>query len=284
MNRWQRLRETSLPDVLERFGAQRDRWDRRKWHTPRGVLSISGEKFFNWNRDQGGGGAIDLVMHLKGCRFQEAVRWLEDLGPTARIELPLPNPALRMSDPLLLPEPQAAKLHRIKDYLIGQRCLPSAPIESLIKQGTLYADRRANAVFLLRCPETANPVGAELRGTSDRPWRAMAPGTRKDAGFFCVPVRRPIPLASPILLCESAIDAISASVLFPKATCLSTSGARANPTWLKHLIHKHSSIQCAFDADPTGEVIAKFIIQRYPTVQRLRPPLKDWNDTLRASL
>ena len=40
----------------------------------------------NWHRGQGGGGAIDLVMHLAGVDFRTAVAWLEQhlaAGPPA---------------------------------------------------------------------------------------------------------------------------------------------------------------------------------------------------------
>ncbi len=59
-----RVRAIPLPAVLRLTGAQRDRHDKAKWHTAQGVLSISGMKFMNWNQGTGGGGAIDLVMHL----------------------------------------------------------------------------------------------------------------------------------------------------------------------------------------------------------------------------
>ena len=49
------------------------------------------------------------------------------------------------------------------------------------------------------------PIGAELRGTGDRLWRGLAPGTRKDAGYFWIGH----PGSTRIVLCESAIDAIS---------------------------------------------------------------------------
>ena len=42
-----------------------------------GPLSITGAKFMNWQRDAGGGGVIDLVMHLADMDFRTAVAWLE---------------------------------------------------------------------------------------------------------------------------------------------------------------------------------------------------------------
>jgi hypothetical protein len=59
-------------------------------------------------------------------------------------------------------------------------------------------------VFLL-LDTVGRPVGAELRGTTRLGWRGMAPGSRKDHGFFSVPA----PTTRSIVLSESAIDAIS---------------------------------------------------------------------------
>jgi len=71
------VRTVPLQDVLLLRGANRDRRDRRKWHTEQGPLSITGAKFINWQRAEGGGGAIDLVMHLAGVDFRTAVLWLQ---------------------------------------------------------------------------------------------------------------------------------------------------------------------------------------------------------------
>ena len=42
-----------------------------------GPVSITGQKFTNWHRNAGGGGAIDLVMHLADLDVSAAVVWLE---------------------------------------------------------------------------------------------------------------------------------------------------------------------------------------------------------------
>jgi hypothetical protein len=260
--------------VLGHSGAQPDQSDPRKWHTLQGVLSVTGAKFMNWNRGTGGGGAIDLVIHLHRLGFQEAVQWLGRHFPSS--PCPPPDPVLPKA-PLPLPPPDPAKLGRVRHYLVHERALPPALIDPLIQSGTLYADSRANAVFLLRGKQN-QPVGAELRGTTPRPWRGMAPGSRKDFGFFSIPTA-PLP---PIILCESAIDAVSCFALHPRRRCISSAGARPNPLWLPSLIAQGAQLYCGFDADPTGDAMAHTMISLHPTVQRLRPNQHDWNDALRA--
>jgi hypothetical protein len=281
------VRDVPLEVVLILRGAVRDRRDRSKWHTERGALSITGAQFMNWQQDCGGGGAIDLVMHLAQVQYAEAIQWLEShvtggyLPPVARPTRskeksgPERKPALSS---LQLPARHDGRLRRVREYLTGRRYLAAALIEQLVESGMLYADARANAVFLLMAGKPNRTVGAELRGTGPRGWRGMAPGSRKDAGFFWVGSHG----SQQIVLCESAIDAISCFQLHPQQICISTSGVRANPPWLTTLLARGYHVYCGFDTDTPGEAAAAQMIALHPKVHRLRPPTHDWNDALAA--
>jgi hypothetical protein len=107
----------------------------------------------------------------------------------------------------------------------------------------------------------------------------MAPGSRKNRGYFAAGTV----CASAIILCESAIDAISCSVIYPEHLCISTAGARPHPHWLPALSFKGYEVYCGFDADPTGDTTARAMIAEYTAVKRLRPPLHDWNDVLKSN-
>ena len=269
-----RLRAVPLERVLPLCGAQPDHADRRKWHTSAGVLSVTGAKFMNWNLGVGGGGAIDLVIHLHHLDFKAAVTWLANHFPGV---LPPQRMAPPPAVPLRLPPPDADQLARVRQYLVGSRGLPSALLEPLLAAGTFYADARANAVFLLR-NERGVPVGAELRGTTASSWHGLALGSQRNLGCFSIP-DEPLPV---VVLCESAIDAISCQALHPRHRCLSTAGARANPHWLQRLLDQGCEVYCGFDADPTGDQMAHAMMALYPAVKRLRPKQHDWNDVLRA--
>jgi hypothetical protein len=160
--------------------------------------------------------------------------------------------------------------------LVEERKLPRRLLSPLVQSEIIYADVRANAVFLLLDPD-AIPVGAELRGTTALAWRGMAPGSRKDHGFFFLPSTP----CEAIVLCESAIDAISCHALHPAYRCHSSSGARPDPAWLSALLAQGQPLYCGFDADPTGDLMAQRMRDLHPSIQRLRPPAKDWNDLLR---
>jgi hypothetical protein len=270
-----RLRAVPLAAVLDRSDAVPDQADPHKWHTAQGVLSVTGAQFINWHLGHGGGGAIDLVMHLHGLGFGQALDWLESHFASSVIPPVSAPPRPPLPRPPSVPE----HLAQVRRYLVDQRRLPAALLDPLIEAGSLYADARANAVFLLRDPD-GQPVGAELRGTGPVSWRGMAPGSRKDLGCFAVP---DAPLKA-CILCESAIDALSCHALHPSARCLSTAGARPDPAWLTNLLAQPEPIFCGFDADDTGETMAQAMIARHPSIRRLHPTRKDWNDVLCSEL
>jgi len=271
-DRLDQFRRIPLAAVLRETGAERDRSDKAKWHTPQGAISITGMKFMNWQRSRGGGGAIDLAMHLNGLDFKAAVAWLQNrLAIPSRSE---PPPAPRR---LTLPAPDRSRLSAVKRYLVQERAIPPRMTDSLMASGKLYADGRGNAVFLLLGKDHA-PVGAELRGTGGERWRGMAPGSQKDLGYFSVQAQE----VTRAVLCESAIDAISCCLLHPGSLCVSTSGTRPDPRWLPALLSRRLTVYCGFDADATGDAIAAQMIAFHPSLRRLRPSQHDWNDVLKS--
>jgi len=275
-----RVRALPPESVLLARGAVRDRRDRRKWLSEQGPLSVSGPKFINWHSGESGGGAIDLVMHLAGVDFRTAVAWLEEHVTAGPLSTPCDadseSAATERPHTLRLPPADSRMLGRVRRYLTGCRRLQPSIIEPLIHSGKLYADSRANAVFLMVVGKAQRPVGAELRGTGPRVWRGLAPGTRKDRGYFWIGARG----SRKIVLCESAIDAVSCFQLYPQRICISTAGVRSNPPWLQPLLARGYKLHCGFDADTPGDTAAALMTALHPTVKRLRPPAHDWNDAL----
>ena len=286
------VRSIPLEIVLTRWGAERDRRDRTQWRTEQGPLTVTGVKFFNWHRQQGGGGAIDLVMHLGGWEVGVAVQWLERHLGSAPVAAPStsaysPRSALAPSGGedrgLRLPVADLAKLDRVCRYLTERRALAAGILQPLVDAQKVYADQRGNAVFLMVAGKANRAIGAELRGTGQRAWRGLAPGTRKNAGYFWVGSRN----ARKIVLCESAIDAIScfqlhAMQLHTECICISTAGVRPDAPWLSPLLARGYHIHCGFDNDQPGEAASCQMIGRHTSIKRLRPPTHDWNDALRA--
>jgi hypothetical protein len=297
------VRSIPLEVVLTRWGGLRDRRDKSQWRTERGPLSVTGPQFFNWHLHEGGGGAIDLVMHLGKMDYREAVQWLEQhLGFGPVTAPPTTNGAAsngrRLSSPsgssqptssgmgaqpkprqLRLPVAHLAKLEQVRRYLTEQRCLAAGILEPLIEAGKVYADQRGNAVFLMVSGKANRSIGAELRGTGKRTWRGLAPGTRKDAGYFWIGTGG----SQKIVVCESAIDAISCFQLHSMCICISTAGVCPDAPWLHPLLARGYDIYCGFDDDKPGNAASFRMITRHPSIKRLRPTAHDWNDALVAS-
>ena len=282
------VRSISLEAILLLHGGRRDPRDKRRWLTDQGAISVSGAKFMNWQSAVGGGGAIDLVMHLAGTTFEGAVEWLEHqfLGsitpassqrsPSVSGEASHQQAQATPAKRLQLPPRVAAGLPDVVDYLVDQRRLREEIVASLISRHVLYADQRRNAVFVMVRGRANTPVGAELRGTSLSRWRGLAAGTAKDAGYFWAGTSR----ADRIILCESAIDAISCYQLLGGCLCISMAGARPHAAWLPALLQRGYQIYNGFDADDAGNAAADEMLGKYPLIRRLAPPSKDWNDVL----
>ena len=157
-----------------------------------------------------------------------------------------------------------------------RRCIPAHAINAIVNSGRLYADCRNNAVFPMLGKNT-QIVGAELCGTGAAKYKGMSPGSNKSLGAFIVNSRK----STKMVLCESAIDAISVFVLHPWCIAVSTAGVSTDPAWLKNVLAKGYQVFCGFDSDETGERLARQMIRHHPGVKRLRPQLKDWNDVLK---
>ena len=206
----ERLRDAALEPLAERLGYARDLRHRQRWRREGSLLSIRGAKFFDHACGHGGGGAIDLVMHARGCGFREAVEFLAGTPPAA----PAAAAPAGVPPVLRLPGPVPAHWPPVRDFLVRARSLDPALLERCRRAGTLYADRRRNAVFACR-DRSGTPAGAELVGTRPLPdgatFKGLAPGSRRDRGGFWLTIGSAPPAA--VLLTESAVDALSAVLL-----------------------------------------------------------------------
>ena len=270
------LRTIPLERVATALGYHRDSRDHARWKRPGSILSINGAKFYDHLSGQGGGGAVDLVMYASNCSFLEALETLANIAPPTGkpIGTPTGKPFRKLLDPASWPT--------ALEYLSRNRSLNPAILDAGFRQRILGADHRANAVFITRDAERT-PAGAELLGTQpDRPFRGMAPGSRKARGGFWI-ARRTLPQSA--LIVESGLDALSAFELpcmQDTDLFLSTAGlAQRMPPWIAAFRLQH--IACGYDADPPGDQAAERLIRTNPNIRRIRPTgEKDWNDILQS--
>ncbi|MHC5829445.1 MAG: MobV family relaxase, partial [Nostoc sp.] len=73
----QQLRDLPLEDVAWELGLHHEEG---KWKGHGHIINIDGSKFYDFSPEQqkGGGGAIDLVMHVNDCNLRQAVVWLHE--------------------------------------------------------------------------------------------------------------------------------------------------------------------------------------------------------------
>ncbi len=106
----------------------------------------------------------------------------------------------------------------------------------------------------------------------------MASGSDKNLGAFSVKAPNP----GHVLICESAVDAVSYFALHPDCIAVSTAGATPAPSWLYVLVNLNIDIFCGFDDDECGNRNADEMICLFPKIKRLKPEKNDWNEVLKS--
>ena len=300
MKNWRELasscREIPLEDVLLMLGGEKDPHDPQKWNTPSGPIWLGKGKdcikFFDHQTGKGGGGAIDLVIHIQRCDFKQAVTALSGMlghtntrSPLARRKAPMVTESV--TDSLFIrPVAETRHLPKVVQYLTQTRGLPLDLVRQHVDCGQIYADERRNAVFI--CADCGNDTGAELRGTGKVAFKGMAPGSQRGVGFFTSTHSGPTHL----VVVESAIDALSYQTLFPDepACIVSTAGVLPDCPALATLAQALgvSDIVIAYDDDGAGNEAASKLIDQltlHPTLtlrRRTPPSAKDWNEALQC--
>ncbi len=299
-------RQLDLRDTIQTLGGVQDRYDTHKWRVNDEHISINGERFYNHDQQKGGGGSIDLVMHVTGYTFRQAVAYLNhEAGPEQAVAAAAQHGARQGQEivergaraPFNAPERQEDRWAQVRTYLTEQRGLPRDLVDDLHERGALYADRRSNAVFIRQDAE-GHATGAALRGTAPgSEFKGLAPGSRRDEGHFSytIVVGRPEPYDTPqYYVTESPIDALSRAALIQRAgergtfTFVSTDGHGELPRQqIDEGLARGALVHCGFDNDKGGAALWERVKEAYPraeAIERERPPAgaKDWNDALRA--
>jgi hypothetical protein len=152
------LRDLPLEDVAWHLGLDKADKGENRWKGLGQVINITDSKWYDFTESKGGGGAIDLVMHVNSCNFWSSVAWLydhfEDEGmlratrayiQTIATKIVAEEPAPQFVRPL----EDESKWQAVQNYLIKARGLPENFIDALHIKGWLYADDQQNAVFVM---------------------------------------------------------------------------------------------------------------------------------------
>ena len=279
-----RIRDIPLPEIFKLCDYTRDPNDKNQYLGPWGRISIETKngkaKFYNHASGKGGGGAIDLIMHLEGFDFTGACAFLRqhfeaDAIIKAAAHKAMNDAAEAINAPVSLPQPDDSTWPKVLNYLVSVRKLAAPMIDKLHNTGAIFADFRGNACFRF------GDDGIELRGTSAQKWRGFR-GKKTD--FFRL---SPVGEARGLAVVESAIEAISYAELYPDVRVIGLAGLGAK-TQIKAVcagLLKDQTLYAAFNADDAGDNAALHLTVAAKSkgfnVERNRPPEgQDWNDVL----
>jgi len=308
------VRQIDVRDTMRQLGGAQDRYDKAKWRIDGEPISINGEKFYNHDRGRGGGGPIDLVMHVTGYDFKGAVTYLSrEAGAELAVAAAAQHGArertaqaqeiVARNEPIPFTQPEADERRwpQVRTYLTEQRAIPRGLVDELHAQGKVYAathtDRtgraHVNAVFLTHDAE-GHAVGASLRGVgAGSTFKGLSRDSDKEAGYFSHTTGEGQSGQNRVLVvAESPIDGLSAAtLLYPdyRTTVAATDGAGPLPVRaIDAALAQGWVVSCAFDNDQAGDKRWREVRELYPTagaIVRDVPPTpgKDWNDALRAS-
>ena len=281
------LRDLPLSDVAWHLGLDLDAKGKNRWKGGGHTINIDGYSFYDFETERGGGGAIDLVMYVRGYSYKEAIAWLSSRFGEAEMlraaiahaqkeakQISISEPAPQFTPPT----PDPLQWVHVKNYLTQKRRLPSHLIDLLHERGLLYADSVHNAVFPMRTRDSVL-TGAFLRGTKSSNFLGYAPDTKRDQGWFFFQLGEGDgDSIERIVITKSPIDAISYAALHnltKRTLYLAASGVRQLPP-LDYLCDKEVIV--AYDR--AADEKAKEIKQKVPHAKRQRPKGEDWNADL----
>lgn len=263
------IRNLDLPTLLLSQGAveagTRAGYRTRKFKLGNGKnIAVTGALWVDNSTGQGGRGAIDLTMHLLDCPLLEAVCFLSGSGASARVVAATSAPA-----PATLPPPVTSNWPRAKRYLVEVRKIPAELVQEVHVAGLLYADVRANLVFVRQ------GGGCFRRGSYDPAGKpAFKQTLGQNAGPFILPSQD-----GQVFVGEGPIDALALKVMNPASTVLAT-GGNFPVSRLLPCLAGAVRVFLAHDADAAGDTQAQRIATALAgagvVVIRHRPPLKDW--------
>lgn len=292
----EQLRDLPLVDVAWELGLHNDQG---RWKGHGHIINIDDSKFYDFapEHSKGGGGAIDLVMHVNNCNLRQAVVWLHERFGEAGAERAAIAKAktvaaeiiqLEPRTPFQLPVEDKTLWQAVSNYLTQKRGIPSNFVEVLHNRGLVYADAQQNAVFVMRNLDGI-AKGAFLRGTrsENNTFKGYEKGTKRSDGWFHFHLGgQPTSPVEKVVLLKSPIDAVSFAMLeyqlrgdVPPNRTLYMAVDNPKTLPIEQLQHI-PNVQVAFDSDDAGNATARATKELLPQSKRLKCKASDWNQQL----
>ncbi|WP_414756441.1 MobV family relaxase [Anabaena sp. CCY 9910] len=212
--------DLALDDVAWELGLWRKG---NEWVGRNHIINIHGSKFTDFGNGSAlvGHGALDLVRQVNKSDQVQAIAWLGERFGKAGAHRAAISQARKVTSDIMQTQSAPQFTPPVEDktnwlwverYLTQKRGIPSDCVQMLYNQGLVYADSKANAVFVMRDLD-GNTKGAFLQGTANT-FSGYEPGThRRSCSFYFSLGGKATDKSSKAVLCESPIDAISLFVL-----------------------------------------------------------------------
>ncbi|WP_414574325.1 DUF3991 domain-containing protein, partial [Nostoc sp. CCY 9925] len=167
--------DLALDDVAWELGLWR-KGD--EWVGGNHIINIDGSQFTGFGNGSSldGNSAIDLVKHVNKCNQTAAIAWLgERFGELGAQRAAMAHAQkvaaviiqTQSAPQFTLPVEDKKQWQQVEHYLKEKRGIPSDCVQMLHNQGLVYADSKANVVFVMRDLE-GNTKGAFLEGTTNK--------------------------------------------------------------------------------------------------------------------
>ncbi|MBE9053788.1 plasmid recombination protein [Nostocales cyanobacterium LEGE 11386] len=297
----EQLRDLPLEDVAWQLGLDRDRDQSKRWRGHGHIMKIDGSKFYDFhpNVQKGGGGAIDLVMHVNECNYRQAIAWLNERFGEVGMQRSVTHHAREQAQKIAQVEPkpqfvppvkEQAHWQAVQNYLTQKRGLLPNFVQALHERGFVYADEQQNTVFLMR-NLNGETTGAFLRGTrgEDNTFKGYERGTKRTDGwfYFCLS-GQPQDKIQRAVLCKSPIEALSLATLeleiqqglpLARTMYMAVDSPKSLPV---EFLNTVPHVEVDYDNDHAGDETARMIMEQLHHAIRVKPKGKDWNDTLCA--
>jgi Toprim-like/Protein of unknown function (DUF3991) len=294
------VRDIPLRDVLEHYGFEtKAEGTTLRARSEHHNIVVTGSQWFDNKAGLGGGGAIDLVIHIAKVNFSAACRSLADhFRPfaTSRKTFSFPKRSQQPPHPEKKSFEELAAIYAVRDdtywpiaraYLVERRKIAADVVDELHQAGTVFANNHCpnpSLVFLHRDLQGV-VLGASLRDTKHQSAFRPCLGNKLTAWFAV----GDITTAPSIAVVESAIDALSYYCLHAhrpgELSVVSCAGAVVPHELMDQAYERKQSFIVALDNDRAGE-------QRWRRardasagwigfqISSHSPKQKDWNEDL----
>ena len=276
-----RLRNIDLAETMQILDCIQDSADKRNYKTEVGRITLTSEKFFNHDTGKGGGGAIDLVMHVRGCDFKTAISILggklasehQRVIQTATdraIQMTIENASEALTKTISeVPKDHPENWPAVIDWMTKTRGIKATTLEKARAMGIVTVDERNNILF-----HNETKTGSEIRGRG-KDFKGYR-GKRNLFKFQTGDEKK-------ALLVESGTDALAAYECGFKGLIVSTGGdwKQTAVDAINKLKIMGYKILIGTDNDESGDKKAEKLLGAITGSLRYVPDGRDWQAQLR---